>query len=318
MAQKVTVNMSAQVAMREIVGNTMADMGGRYPQMVLVSADVDTSSRVQGFVERFPERHYNIGIAEQNMMSFAAGLAQEGAIPFCFTFAPFASMRACEQVRTDICYPNLPVRIVANYSGYSGGKSGCTHCALEDVAIMSSFGNMCVIEPADPYLCAKVMEATMDWEGPVYIRLAREAAPQLYPQELPYQIGRALILREGEDGAFICAGITVHFALEAAERLKKELGVNVRVVDMHTIKPLDRQAVEAAGRTGRVVVAQDHNIIGGLGYMVSAALMEAGISCKFVIRGCPDKFVPLASPEFLYHLNQYDAEGLYQTMREMF
>lgn len=317
MAQELTVNMSAMVAMRDVVGKTMADLGEKYPQMVLVSADVDTSSRVQGFVERFPERHYNVGIAEQNMMSFAAGLAHEGAIPFCFTFAPFASMRACEQVRADICYPNLPVRIVANYAGYSGGLSGCTHCALEDVAIFSSFANMTIIEPSDPYLCAKVMEAAMDWEGPVYIRLAREAAPQLYPQDMPYEIGKALVPVEGDDGAFICSGIVVHAAIKAAERLREESGVRIRVVDMQTIKPLDRKAVEDAGRTGRIVVAQDHNIIGGLGYLVGAALMEAGVHCKLVLRGCPDQFVPLASPEFLYHLNQYDAEGLYQTMREL-
>jgi len=313
----ITFNMQALAAMRDVVGKHMEDMGCRYPNMIVVTADVATSSRVNGFIEKFPERGYNIGIAEQNLMSFSAGMAIEGFIPFAFTFAPFASMRACEQVRTDICYPNLPVRIIGNGAGYSNGFSGVTHCALEDCAIMTSFGNMTVIEPGDPFLIAKVLEATMKWDGPIYIRLGREAVASLYPEDTEYQIGKALLPKDGDDGAFIAAGIVVHHAMEAAKKIKEESGAEIRVVDMHTIKPLDKDAVLSASKTGRIVCAQDHNIIGGLGYAVGAVLAEAGVACKYKILGCPDKFVPLATPDFLYHENEYDAEGLYKHMKAM-
>jgi transketolase len=313
----ITFNMEALTAMRDVVGTSLVTLGDKHPNMIVATADVDTSSRVTAFKKKFPDRAYNIGIAEQNLMSFAAGMAIEGYIPFAFSFAPFASMRACEQVRTDICYSNLPVKIIGNGAGYSNGISGATHCALEDSAIMSSFGNMTVIEPGDPYLVVKVLEASMIWKGPVYIRLGREAVRALYPENIKYEIGKALIPHEGNDGAFIAAGIVVHHAMEAAKRLKDELGKNIRVVDMHTIKPLDKDAVISAAKTGRVICAQDHNVIGGLGYAVGAAIAEAGIMAKYKILGCPDKFVPLATPEFLYRENDYDADGLYKHMKAM-
>lgn len=317
MAQDITLNMQAFTSLRDMVGKYLVSLGEKYPAMLIATADVDTSSRVTGFKERFPDRAYNLGIAEQNLMSFCAGLAIEGYIPFAFSFAPFASMRACEQIRTDICYSNLNVRIIANGAGYSNGISGCTHCALEDVAIMSSMANMTVIEPGDPYQIIKVLEATMSWAGPIYIRLGREATSSLYTEDQKYEIGKALIPREGNDGTFIASGIMVHHAMKAAERLKKMTGAEIRVVDMHTIKPLDREAVLAAAKTKRVVCVQDHNIIGGLGYAVGAALSEESIACKYKILGCPDEFVPLASPEHLYKINQMDVEGLTNCMVSM-
>jgi transketolase len=313
----ITFNMEVMIAMRDVVGNHLVELGDRYPNMIVATADVDTSSRVIAFKEKFPDRAYNTGIAEQDLMSFAAGMAIEGYIPFVFSFAPFASMRACEQVRTDICYSNLPVKIIANGAGYSNGISGATHCALEDSAIMTSFGNMTVIEPGDPFLAAKMLEASMDWKGPIYIRLGREAVTALYPENTKYEIGKALIPHDGDDGAFIAAGVVVHHAIEAAKRIKDELGKHIRVVDMHTIKPLDKDAVIGAAKTGRVICAQDHNIIGGLGYAVGAVIAEAGIATKYKILGCPDKFVPLATPEFLYKENEYDADGLYKNMKAM-
>ena len=312
-----TLNIDMYFALRDVVGRHIEDMGARYPKMAVLTADVATSSRINGFIEKFPERSFNVGVAEQNLMSFAAGLANEGFMPFAFTFAPFASMRACEQIRTGICYPNLPVRIIGNGAGYSNGVSGATHCALEDCAIMASFGNMTVIEPGDPSQVIKVLEATIGWDKPVYIRLGREAVSALYPEEAEYKIGKALIPNAGNDGAFIASGIVVHHAMEAAKRIKEESGRNIRVVDMHTIKPLDVEAVLDAAKTGRIVCAQDHNIIGGLGYMVAAALAQAGAACKFRILGCPDTFVPIANPEFLYSKNEYDAEGLYRNMKMM-
>lgn len=313
-SQTITIN-DIFASLRDAVGMYLTEMGGKHPNMVVGVADVGVSSRVQGFADKYPERFYNVGIAEQNLTSWAAGMANEGFLPYIFSFAPFASMRACEQVRTDICYPNLPVRIIGNNAGYSGGGSGATHCALEDSAIMTTFPNMTVIEPGDPFMTAKILEATASWDGPIYIRMGREATAALYPDDTEYVIGKAFTPREGDDGAFVVTGITTHFALAAAKRIHEETGANIRVVDMHTIKPLDREAVVAAAKTGRVVCAQDHNIIGGLGYAVGAAIAEAGISCKYKMLGCPDKFVPIATPDFLYRENEFDADGLYKHMK---
>lgn len=312
---EMTLNIHDVTSIRDAVGKYITNMGDLHKEMVVVTADVAISSRVNGFVEKHPDRFYNVGIAEQNLVSFSAGLANEGFVPYVFTFAPFASMRACEQVRTDVCYPNLPVRIIGNGAGYSNGISGATHCALEDTAIMSSFANMTVIEPGDPFLAAKILEATIEWDGPIYIRMGREATTALYPDDTKYEIGKALIPCDGNDGAFITSGIITHHAVEAAKRIHEETGANIKVVDMHTIKPLDREAVISAARTGRVVCAQDHNIINGLGYAVGTVIAEAGIQCKYKVLGCPDKFVPIATPDFLYQKNELDVDGLIKNMR---
>ncbi len=314
----VTLNMVAYTSLRDAVGNCLADLGKEYDNMLVLTADVDTSSRIQAFKEAFPDRCYNVGIAEQSLMSTAAGLAHEGFKPLCFAFASFASMRCYEQIRTDICYSSLPVIIIGNNAGYSNGASGCTHCALEDSAMMVACNNMTVIEPGDPFQMVKVLEAAMELNAPVYIRMGREATRSLYSEDVKYEIGKALIPRAGDDGAFICTGIMVHFAMEAAERIEKELGKKVRVVDMHTIKPLDKEAVIDAAKTGRVVAAQDHNLLGGLGQLVGSAIAEAGLACKLVCRGCPDEFVPIATPDFLYARNGMDANGLFEAMKSLF
>ena len=310
--------MTAFTSLRDAVGKCLADLGKKYENLVVITADVDTSSRVQAFREAFPDRSYNVGIAEQSLMSVAAGMAHEGYKPLAFAFASFASMRCYEQVRTDICYSKLPVVIIGNGAGYSNGTSGCTHCGLEDSALMVACNNMTVIEPGDPFQMVKVLEAAVELNAPVYIRMGREATSSLYAEDVKYEIGKALIPREGEDGAFICTGIMVHFAMEAAQRLQDELGKSVRVVDMHTIKPLDKDAVIAAAKTGRVVAAQDHNLLGGLGQLVGSAIAEAGLACKLICRGCPDEFVPIATPEFLYARNGMDANGLYEAMKSLF
>lgn len=313
-----TLNMTMMTSARDAVGKCLATLGGEYDNMLVLTADVDTSSRIQAFKEKYPDRCYNVGIAEQNLMSVSAGLAHEGFRPLAFAFAPFASMRCYEQVRTDICYSKLPVVIIGNGAGYSNGASGCTHCALEDSALMVACNNMTVLEPGDPFQIAKLLETAMELNAPVYIRLGREATSSLYPEDTKYEIGKALIPREGNDGAFICTGIMVHFAMEAAKRIHDELGKEIRVVDMFTIKPLDKQAVIDAAKTGRVVAAQDHNLLGGLGQLVGSCIAEAGIACKLVSRGCPDYFVPIANPEFLYARNGMDADGLYEAMKAMF
>ncbi|HHX37080.1 MAG TPA: transketolase family protein [Clostridiaceae bacterium] len=312
-----TINMVAFTSLRDAVGKYLADLGDKYDDMLVLTADVDTSSRIQAFKEKYPERCYNVGIAEQSLMSTAAGLAHEGFRPFCFAFAPFATMRCYEQVRTDICYSKLPVIIIGNGAGYSNAASGCTHCGLEDSALMVACNNMTVIEPGDPFQMVKVLEAAVELNAPVYIRMGREATSSLYDEDVKFKIGKALIPREGDDGAFICTGIMVHFAVEAADRIKEDTGKQIRVVDMHTIKPLDNEAVISAAKTGKVVVAQDHNLHGGLGQIVGAVIAEEGIGCKFISRGCPDEFVPIATPDFLYAKNGMDVDGLYEAMKSL-
>lgn len=295
----------------------MTRLGEINDKVVVVNADLMRSSRMQEFAARFPERSFNVGIAEQEMVSFAAGLAREGFIPYCFTFATFMSMRACEQVRSDVCYNGLPVRFVGNNAGYSAGTMGATHCALEDVGIITSMGNISVVEPGDPLQMAKILEASLTWDGPLYIRMGREAQTPLYNEDYPFEIGKAIEVKPGNDGAFICSGAIVHFALEAANLLKEKDGYDIRVIDMHTIKPLDIDAVISAGRTGHVIAAQDANIIGGLGQLAASVLMENGVSCKYKILGCPDHYVPIATAEYLYHQNGYDVQGLYDNMKTL-
>jgi transketolase len=312
-----TQSFGDMIAVRDVAGKYISKLGEKSDKVVVVNADLAGTSRNRGFCEEFPDRSFNVGIAEQDMVSFAAGLAHEGYMPYAFTMAPFISMRACEQCRTDVAYGNLNVRLIGNYAGYSSGVSGATHCALEDCAIMGSMAGMTVLEPGDPYQICKMLEATLTWEGLVYIRSGIEAIKPIYPENYTYQIGKAMTPREGDDGAFICSGVVVQFALEAAERLHQELGANIRVVDMHTIKPIDEEAVVSAARTGRVIAAQDHNIIGGLGYYVGAVIAQAGIATQYRILGCPDHFVPIATAPYLFHLNEYDAEGLYNNMKKM-
>lgn len=312
-----TQSFGDMVAARDVAGKYISKLGAKDDRIVIVNADLAGTSRNRGFIEEFPERSFNVGIAEQNMVSFAAGLAHEGFMPFAFTMAPFISMRACEQCRTDVAYGHLNVRLIGNYAGYSSGVSGATHCALEDCAIMGSMAGMTVLEPGDPYQIVKMLEASMTWDGPIYIRSGIEAEKPIYPENYDYQIGKAIIAREGNDGAFIASGIVVQFALEAAQRIHDELGAEIRVVDMHTIKPIDEQAVIDAAKTGRVIAAQDHNIIGGLGYYAGAVIAQSGISTQYKILGCPDHFVPIATAPYLFHLNEYDADGLYKNMAEM-
>lgn len=304
-------------AARDIAGDTMTRIGAENDKVVVVNADLMRSSRTQGFASAYPDRNFNTGIAEQQMVSFAAGLASEGFMPFCFTFATFMTMRACEQVRSDVCYNGLNVRFLGNNAGYSAGTMGATHCALEDVGIMTSIGNMTVVEPGDPLQIAKILEASLTWEGPIYIRMGREAQVPIYDKDYKYEIGKAITVKDGADGAFICSGSLVHFAFDAAKKLKEDMGVDIRVIDMHTIKPIDKEAVLSAAKTGRIVCVQDGNIIGGLGYQVASVLAEAGVSCKYKMLGCPDHYVPIATTEYLYRKNEYDIQGLYDNMKKL-
>lgn len=311
-------NMLTPESPRMITGQILVDLAKKDERIVAVNADLTKVINVDVFRKEYPERCFDVGIAEQNMVSFAAGLAHEGFIPFLGSMATFVSMRACEQIRTDGCYGKVPLRVLGHYSGYSGGLMGATHCAIEDVAIMSSMPGMTVLEPSDSFMYRKMIEQTLEYKEPVYFRHGeRTPLAHIYGREFDFEIGKAITAREGEDGAFICSGITVHFALAAAEQIEQETGAKIRVVDMHTIKPIDEAAVIEAAKTGRVIAAQDHSVIGGLGSHVANVIARAGISCKFKILGAKDQFVPLATAAYLYKINEYDTEGLVKNMKAM-
>ncbi|MGI6005636.1 MAG: transketolase family protein [Christensenellales bacterium] len=293
----------------------LVELGKQHPRIVAVNADMQDYNTGRFFVRNFPERAYDVGIAEQNLVSMSAGLAHTGLMPFVFAMTPFLTMRAAEQVRTDVVYGKLPVRLFGIGAGYGGGISGATHCALEDVALFTSFPGMTVVEVTDDEQLIKVMDQCVSWEGPMYIRIGNIIGEDAVYDHSGFQLGKATVVSGGDDGAFIVSGIVVGYAMEAAKRIKEETGADIRVVDVHTLKPVDKEAIVSAAETGRVVVAQDHNIMGGLGYIAAAVLQEAGVACKYKMLGCPDQYVPLATTPFLYKINEYDTDGLVKNMK---
>ena len=302
---------------REVMGKYMDTLAEKNDKLVAVSADLFRSCRMESFMDKYPNRTYNTGIAEQNMVGFAAGLAHEGFIPYAFSMSTFLTMRACEQCRTDVAYGNLNVRLIGVYAGLSGGLSGATHWCFEDCAIMTAFPNMVVLEPSDGLQVQKMLDATLEWDGPIYMRVSVVPSYDIYENDYKYEIGKASVPFNGNDGAIICSGVAVQYAIQAAEEILIETGKKIRVVDMHTIKPIDKEAVREAAKTRRVLVAQDHSTIGGLGYQVAAVLASENLVTKFEIAGMEDRFVPMARPDYLYGMFGYDKAGIKNRMIRM-
>ncbi len=249
-------------------------LGGLNPDVVSLDADVSKSMKTTMFAAKYPERSFNFGIAEQNMMAAAAGMATTGLIPFANTYAVFASMRALDQVRNSIHYPRLNVKIAASHSGITPGPDGVTHQAQEDLSIMRSIAGSTVIAPADPTSTRMAVHAAAAHEGPVYLSFTRDPVPVLYDESFPFRIGKAVVVREGKDAAIIANRDLVIQALIAAELLARN-GVDVRVIDCHTLKPLDESMVLKAARETRAIVTAENNIIyGGLGSAVAEVLVE--------------------------------------------
>lgn len=309
--------MENKVFLRNAVGESMMKLASGNDKIVAVSADVMGSCRMADFVSEYPERSFNVGIAEQEMVSFAAGLAKEGFAAYAFTFGPFMSMRACEQIRDDVAYNRLNVRFISTYSGVSGGVSGATHWTMEDCAIMRGIPEMTILEPCDCTQLYHMLKATVDYKGPVYFRISIEPVTEVYDDDYRFEFGKAKQVADGDDGAFICSGITVKYAIEAAERITEEMGKHIRVVDMQSIKPVDEDTVIEAGKTGNVIVAQDHTVIGGLGDAVATVLVKNRILTNFEIKGIPNEFVVMGHAPWLYHNFGYDTEGLYEAMKKM-
>lgn len=310
-----TIDMLTQA---EVYGKVLAEMGRDNKDIVVLTADLMRSNKTKDFFDAFPERYFNVGIAEQNLFSVAAGLARVGKIPFASTFAAFASMRACEQVRTDIAYNDLPVKIVATHAGLSMGTGGPTHFATEDISIMRSMANMTVIVPADAIETARTVAACVDWPGPVYIRIGRGLEPIVYDDEnYDFEIGKSVLMAEGGDITIICCGVAVLTGMEVSQELKDD-GLDVRVINMHTIKPLDREAVvKAAKETKFIITAEEHNITGGLGSAVAEVLAEEGLGIKLKRLGVRDEYSEIGYPEALYNRYNLDPDSMLAAIAEL-
>lgn len=267
--------MAEKIATREAYGKALAELGLENEKIVVLDADLSKSTKTADFKKVCPERFINMGIAESNMMSVAAGLSTCDKVPFVSTFAMFASGRAFEQVRNSICYPRLNVKICATHAGLTVGEDGASHQSVEDVSLMRSIPNMTVICPSDAVETKAAVRAAAEFNGPCYIRLGRSGVPVINDNaDYKFEIGKAVTLREGKDACIIATGIMVDAALEAYNTLAEE-GIKVKVINIHTIKPIDSEAIiKAAEETGIIVTAEEHSIIGGLGSAVCEVLSE--------------------------------------------
>lgn len=267
--------MSKKIATREAYGKALAALANTNENVVVLDADLSKSTKTADFKAVAPERFFNMGIAEGNMMGVAAGLSTCGKVPFVSTFAMFAAGRAFEQIRNSICYPKLNVKVCATHAGLTVGEDGASHQAIEDISLMRSVPNMVVINPADDIETEAAIKAVAEMEGPCYVRLGRMAVSRVNDEtNYNFVIGKGITLAEGNDVAIIATGIMVEAALEVKEELAKE-GINARVINIHTIKPIDEELIiKAAKETGVIVTAEEHSVIGGLGSAVAEVVSE--------------------------------------------
>ena len=308
-----------KLTQKEVYGVVLCDLAKIHPEIVGLSADLAQSTKIGALGEKYPDRFFNVGIAEQNLFGVAAGMAKVGLIPFVSTFSAFASMRACEFLRTDICYQNLNCKIIATHGGTSFGPAGTTHHSTEDLSIVRAFANLTVIVPADAIETAKSVRACMEVKGPVYIRIGRGFEPRCYESEdYDFKIGKAVELSAGTDVTVIACGTPVQHAVQAAKILQQEDGLSVRVLNMHTIKPIHEAAIlRAVQDTRRIVTFEDHNVIGGLGTAVADVIAASGKGCAFKKVGLPDEYAIVGYPEDIQNHYKIDTEGIVETVREI-
>jgi transketolase len=286
-------------ATRDAFGRALEALGADYPDLVVVDADVGNSTRTEWFGKKFPDRFFNIGIAESNLVGIAGGLASAGKTSLISSFAAFITCNAYDQLRMSVAYPHLNVKVVGSHAGISIGEDGASQMGIEDVSLTCSLPGFVVIVPADEESARAATKAMLDYKGPVYLRVGRPAVPRIYPANAPFTIGKANTLRDGTDITLIANGLLVAPALDAAEALAAQ-GVNARVLDMHTVKPIDRDALKtAAEQTGAFVVAEEHLAHGGLGSVVAMAAAEikpvpiryVNVGDKFGESGAPDALI---------------------------
>ena len=305
-----------KIATRESYGNALAELGATCPDLVVLDADLSGATKTGTFKKAFPERHINCGIAEGNMMTVAAGIATTGKVPFASSFAMFAAGRAFEQVRNSIGYPHLNVKIGATHAGISVGEDGATHQCNEDIALMRAIPGMVVINPADDIEAKAAVKAAYEYVGPVYLRFGRLAVPVINDNEdYKFEIGKGIVLREGKDVAIIATGLEVGESLAAAEMLAAD-GIDAKVINIHTIKPLDEELVVAAAKeTGKVVTVEEHSVIGGLGSAVAEVLSEKAPT-KMLKIGVNDTFGESGPAVALIKKYGLDAESIYKKVKE--
>ncbi|MDO4323560.1 MAG: transketolase family protein [Lachnospiraceae bacterium] len=304
-----------KIATRESYGNALAELGAQHDDLVVLDADLAGATKTGVFKKAFPERHIDCGIAESNMMGIAAGLATTGKVPFASTFAMFAAGRAFEQIRNSIGYPHLNVKIGATHAGISVGEDGATHQCNEDLALMRTIPGMVIINPSDDVEAKAAVKAAYEYEGPVYLRFGRLAVPVINTNpDYKFEIGKGVTLREGTDVTIIATGLCVNSSLEAAEMLAKD-GVSAKVVNIHTIKPLDEElVVEAAKATGKVVTVEEHSIIGGLGGAVCETL-SAKAPTPVLRIGVNDVYGESGPAAALLAKYKLDGAGVYEQIK---
>lgn len=304
-----------KIATRESYGRTLAELGKEHEDFLVLDADLAGSTKTAVFRKAFPERHINCGIAEQNMIGVAAGIAATGRVAFASSFAMFAAGRAYEQIRNSVGYPQLNVKIAATHGGISVGEDGATHQCNEDFALMRTIPGMVVMVPSDDVEAEAMVRAAYAHKGPVYMRFSRLATPVFNnPETYKFEIGKAITMREGKDVAIIAAGLPVASAMEAADKLAAE-GIEARVIDMHTIKPLDEAAVlRAAKEIGKIVTVEEHSVIGGLGSAVAEVLAEQ-CPAKLKRVGVYDRYTESGPAEALIHHYGLDGEGVYSAVK---
>lgn len=309
---------STSLSTAEIYGQALVELGEAHPEVVALTADLAKSTKIGEFQKKFPDRFFNVGIAEQNMFGVAAGMARAGLVPFLSTFSQFASFRSADQLHTDLCYQNVNAKVIATHSGTSFGQAGSTHHAICDFALTRSIPNLTVICPADGIETYNAVMAAYETPGPFYIRINRGFDRVLYKDaNYGFEIGKAVTVHEGSDITIIATGSCVFQAWEAAEFLDKNDGLKVRVLDMHTIKPIDKEAIiKAVMDTRRIITVEDHNVIGGLGSAVAEVMAEAGKGCAFKKLGHQDKFAPIGLHEDIMNAVGIDSNGIINAVRE--
>ncbi|WMJ83750.1 transketolase family protein [Oscillospiraceae bacterium LTW-04] len=304
------------IATREGFGDEIVVLGQENKDIYVVDIDIGKSCKTSKFSEALPEQYINVGIAEQNGAAVGAGLAASGKIPFVVTYAVFGSLRMAEQIRQEMCYPQLNVKIACSHGGLTPANDGASHQCIEDMGVLRTFPNMTVIMPADYHATRKLVRAAAEWDGPVFLRFTRDAVPVVYDENQSFEIGKAIPLRDGKDVALFAIGDTVHLALKAAEQLHKE-GIEARVIDMHTLKPLDTVTVQKAiDEIGRIVSIEDHNILNGLGSAISECVAESG---RGIVRriGVQDQFGQSAPYERLLYMNGITVENIVKQAKSL-
>ena len=300
-----------KIATRQSFGEALAKIGKENKNIVVLDADLSGATKTNIFAKECPDRFFDIGISEQDMMGTAAGFATCGKIPFASTFAVFAAGRAYDQIRNSICYPNLNVKICATHAGITVGEDGATHQMLEDISVMRTLPNITVISPSDDTQTKWAIEEASKIKGPVYVRLSRLATPIIYEENEKFELGKAVQIGEGTDATIIATGVTVSEAIKAKEELETK-GINVRVLDIHTIKPIDKQAiVKCAKETKKIITIEDHSIIGGLGTSVCEVLSEE-YPCKVIRMGIKDTFGKSGKAEELMKCFGISSEDIVQ------